>query len=223
MAKTKTAAAPESPDSTTGARADEDVAARWVSIAQLMPWSRNPRKNDDNAVRVAKVIIRLGFGAPLIAREENSELIAGHARLKASGIISQLWAEATDRERATWHPDAVRVATRQQVPCRHVDLSERDAHLHAMADNRLNELSPWDSFEVQQILSDYDIDDASLAGWSSADLDKMASELLGGAGSGGDDDAPDEFPEYGDDIPTNCVCPKCGYEWSDSSKGKGKS
>jgi hypothetical protein len=27
-------------------------------------------------------------------------------------------------------------------------------------------------------------------------------------------EAPEEFPEYDDDIPTDYRCPKCGYEWS---------
>lgn len=28
-----------------------------------------------------------------------------------------------------------------------------------------------------------------------------------------DEDAPQNFKEYGEDIDTNHICPKCGYEW----------
>ena len=30
----------------------------------------------------------------------------------------------------------------------------------------------------------------------------------------GEPEPPDDFKEYGDDIDTEHVCPKCGYEWS---------
>ena len=29
--------------------------------------------------------------------------------------------------------------------------------------------------------------------------------------------APEGFKEYGEDIATNCTCPRCGYEWANSS------
>jgi len=32
----------------------------------------------------------------------------------------------------------------------------------------------------------------------------------------GEPEPPDDFKEYGDDIDTEHVCPKCGYEWSGS-------
>lgn len=31
-------------------------------------------------------------------------------------------------------------------------------------------------------------------------------------------DAPDDFPEFGEDIETEYCCPKCGYEWSGKPK-----
>ena len=33
-----------------------------------------------------------------------------------------------------------------------------------------------------------------------------------------DAEPPGEFPERGEDIPTDFKCPKCGYEWSGKAK-----
>jgi hypothetical protein len=60
---------------------------------------------------------------------------------------------------------------------RYLDLDPADAHLLALAGNRLNELSPWDETALLDILSGYGLEGAELAGWSSEDLDKMGAEL----------------------------------------------
>lgn len=62
----------------------DEVAAEWISPTKLKPWRGNPRHNDATVDRVCESIRRWGFGAPLVARRENKELIAGHTRLKAA-------------------------------------------------------------------------------------------------------------------------------------------
>ena len=52
-----------------------------------------------------------------------------------------------------------------------------EAHLLALADNKLNEEAEWHSAAVASLLSDYSLDDAALAGWDSDDLEKLADEL----------------------------------------------
>lgn len=60
-------------------------AAVYVSPDSLVPWKDNPRKNDGEPVRkVAESIRRFGFGAPILARRDNGEIIAGHTRWKAA-------------------------------------------------------------------------------------------------------------------------------------------
>src|SRR5690606_40813681 len=54
------------------------------------------------------------------------------------------WAEASAEERENWHPAAVQVATETMLPVRLRDLSEHEAHLLALADNKLGELADWD-------------------------------------------------------------------------------
>lgn len=84
-----------------------DAAAVYVELSKLMPWARNPRRNEATVPEVCKSIERLardvlakrgvevgekltpeqlvhGWGAPIVARLDNGEVIAGHSRLKAA-------------------------------------------------------------------------------------------------------------------------------------------
>lgn len=132
----------------------DEPAAVWVPRSELHAWAENPRKNDGEPVKkVMESIKRFGFAAPIVART-NGEVIAGHTRLKA--------AEALGLDR---------------VPVRYMDLDPAEAHLLALADNKLNEEAEWDAAAVASILSDFSFEDAALAGWDNDDLDKLADEL----------------------------------------------
>ena len=129
-----------------------EVAAVWVPIGELHVWKDNPRKNDGEPVkRVAESIKRFGFSSPIVART-NGEIIAGHTRYKAAQTLK------LDR-----------------VPVRFLDLDPAEAHLLALADNKLNEFAEWNDAQVATILSGFGLPDADLAGWTSAELDKLAS------------------------------------------------
>ena len=126
----------------------------WVLRSDLHAWADNPRKNDGEPVaKVAASIKRFGFASPIIARS-NGEVIAGHTRLKAAEVLGL-----------------------ERVPVRYLDLDPAEAHLLALADNKLNEEAEWHSAAVASLLSDYSLDDAALAGWDSDDLEKLANEL----------------------------------------------
>ncbi len=144
------------------AREKTEVAAEWVPRSALKPWAKNPRKNDKAVALVVASIKRFGFGAPIIARRADGEVIAGHTRLKAAEVLGL-----------------------DMVPVRYLDLDPAEAHLLALADNKLNEKAEWADGELASILSDYSLEDAALAGWDSAELDKMAAEMVG-AGNGSD-------------------------------------
>lgn len=62
-----------------------EPAAEFVSIESLKPWAQNPRTNDHAVESIANSIARFGFGAPIVARRQDSRVIAGHTRLKAVG------------------------------------------------------------------------------------------------------------------------------------------
>jgi len=151
MAKSNVSA-PIAPQDT----AHPEPAAVWVDIKSLKPWDRNPRKNQPAIKPVADSIKRFGFGAPILARRADGEIIAGHTRILAAESLGLT-----------------------RVPVRYLDLDPADAHLLALADNKLNEKAEWDDAEVARILSEYGLEDAALAGWDSAELDKMAADIAG--------------------------------------------
>lgn len=143
-----------------------EAAAEWVPLDSLVPWDKNPRNNDDAVKPVMDSIKRFGFAAPIVARAANREIIAGHTRWKAAKALGI-----------------------KDVPVRFVDLDPADAHLLAIADNKLNERADWNEAAVASILSEFSLDDAALAGFDSKELDRIASELLGDAPK---DDAAEE-------------------------------
>ena len=139
-------------------------AAEYVAVASLRPWAKNPRKNDPAVKAVADSIKRFGFGAPLIARRENGEIIAGHTRLKA----------------------AIKLGL-TEVPVRYLDLSEAEAHALALADNKVGELAEWDDAGLADVLRDLTAADVSMDGLG------FTSEEIAALIGGGDDpsDTPD--------------------------------
>jgi ParB-like chromosome segregation protein Spo0J len=141
------------PDS--NARAEEtELAAEWVLRSALKPWDRNPRHNEKAIAKVAASIKRFGFGNPILARKADGEVIAGHTRLLAAETLGL-----------------------DKVPVRYLDLDPADAHLLALADNKLGEIAEWDDAELASLLSDYGLPDAELAGWDKDELDKLATAL----------------------------------------------
>src|SRR6266404_9429940 len=62
-----------------------DASARiqtW-SIDRLVPYARNPRKNDAAVDRMCSSIREFGFKIPVLARSDG-EVVDGHLRLKAA-------------------------------------------------------------------------------------------------------------------------------------------
>lgn len=125
-------------------RPDATAAAEWCSPGVLRAWPKNPRKIPPEAVSaVAASIKRFGFGAPIVARRAGREIIAGHTRWLAAVELG------LDR-----------------VPVRYLDLPENEAHLLAMADNRLGELSTWEVPGLHELLSSADELTIGLLGWT---------------------------------------------------------
>lgn len=52
-------------------------------IERLVPYCRNPRKNDDQVDRMASAIKEFGFRIPIVAKSDGS-VVDGHLRLKAA-------------------------------------------------------------------------------------------------------------------------------------------
>lgn len=134
-----------------------EAAAVWLDISQLKEWDNNPRKNDPAVAGVAKSIQKFGFGAPILARKHNMEVIAGHTRLKAAKKLGL-----------------------HKVPVRILDLNAEEAHMLALADNRLGENAEWDEPMLAAVLADLQQkdQDLDLSGFDSKELDALLDDEI---------------------------------------------
>lgn len=130
-----------------------EEAAVWVPTEELVPWGNNPRTGQP-VEEVARLIQTLGWGAPIVARLSNREVIAGHTRLQAAVKLGMEW-----------------------VPVRYVDVDADTAHLMALADNRSGEKAEWAMPDLQQILAEMAPPKMELAGWSRRELDELTKRV----------------------------------------------
>lgn len=155
-----------------------ESAAEWMTLQGLTPWKRNPRKNAAAVDDVARSIIAFGWGAPILVRGEDSRIIAGHTRAKASERLQQLWRRARPREREDWHEDAIRTKDTGEVPVRRkFGLTEAQCDALAVADNKTGEKADWDDELLGSVLNDL-ADEGLVAdlGFDDGELDKLLGE-----------------------------------------------
>ncbi len=143
-----------------------------IEIGRVIPYARNPRKNEAAIAKVAASIKEYGFRQPIVVDEE-MVIIAGHTRLQAAQTLAL-----------------------KKVPV-HVATGLTPAQIKAyrLADNRTHEDAEWDEELLAIELGElnelgFDLD---LTGFDAIELE----ELLDGATMDGltDDDAIPEAPE----------------------------
>jgi 3'-phosphoadenosine 5'-phosphosulfate sulfotransferase (PAPS reductase)/FAD synthetase len=125
-----------------------------VKVTDLIPYQKNPRKNDQGVLRVAESLKSFGLVKNSIVVDETLELLTGHTTLK--GIILLKWPTV---------PDVTQV----------IGLSESQKKAYRIADNKTGEFSTWDKDLLIDELSDLKgLDfDLSLTGFDDNDLDKL--------------------------------------------------
>lgn len=118
------------------------------NISDIIPYEKNPRKNDLSVDKVAESIRQFGFKVPIVI-DSNNVIVTGHTRLKS----------------------ALKIGMRQ-IPCIVADdLSEEQIRAFRLADNKVGESSRWDMDFLQQELDDILNIDMTDFGFSLADLD----------------------------------------------------
>ncbi len=130
------------------AKKKKESIGEYVDIDSLVEWEHNPRINTEAVSKVARSIERFGFASPVIAREEDSMVIAGHTRIAAARSLGL-----------------------QTVPVRYMKLSRTEAELLAIADNKLGEISDWNEDMLKDILDALPENDLDDIGFSSEELE----------------------------------------------------
>lgn len=169
--------------------------ARWVDYRQLKRWPDNPRDNEGNVPHVANSIKAFGFGAPMVARLADWEIIKGHTRHKAVALLVEEWRVVGEEERSKWKPDAQRIARTGMVPVRFLDLSAEEAHQLCKADNKLNELSRWDESKLYPQLEIQTPGVRNLMGWSEVEVVEMGRRVRAPDRNDGGSEGEDNVPE----------------------------
>lgn len=107
-----------------------------ISTGALVPYDRNPRKNDKSVGKVAESIKEFGFKVPIVIDKDNV-VVCGHTRLKAAQKLGL-----------------------KTVPCiRADDLSEEQIKAYRLADNKVGEDSEWDFNSLGEELGEiFDLD-----------------------------------------------------------------
>ncbi len=125
-----------------------------VPLADLIPYARNPRKNDPAVQRVAASLKEYGLVKNSIVVDEDMVLITGHTTMKAMQALK--WATA---------PEVTQV----------FGLTEAQKKAYRIADNKLGELAAWDdellALELDDLkVLDFDLD---LIGFDDKELGKI--------------------------------------------------
>jgi hypothetical protein len=157
-----------------------------VPPGELVAHDRNFRLHPDaQKAALAGIIEDIGFIKSVIVNQRTGRIIDGHLRVHLAMESGQ-----------------------ETIPVEYVDLTEAE-ELEALATlDPLTALAEVDAAQLDALLRDVQAEHEAVQNML-ADL--AASNPLPEAAVA---EPPEEFSEYGEDIPTEHRCPKCGYQWS---------
>jgi DNA modification methylase len=141
-------------------------------IDKLLPYARNPRKNDHAVEKAASWIKEFGFRVPILAKSDGS-IVDGHLRLKAAKKLGM-----------------------KEIPVSNADdLTEVQIKAFRLSVNKMSELADWDDdllkLELEELDNlQYDID--------SLDFKDITLDNSSGGNDGLTD--PDDVPEVAQNV-----------------------
>lgn len=129
-----------------------------VSVADIIPYENNPRKNADAVQYVKNSIEQFGFKIPMVLDAENV-IVCGHTRFLAAQELGMT-----------------------EVPCTYADdLTEEQIKAFRLADNKTAEMSAWDFEKLKLELSELpeiDMADFGFTGLSVDDLEITDNDFI---------------------------------------------
>lgn len=129
-------------------------------IAQIKPYEKNPRKNDNAVDAVANSILQFGFKVPVVI-DKDGVIVCGHTRYKAAKKLGL-----------------------EKVPCVVADdLTDEQIKAYRLADNKVAELAEWDIDLLGCELGDiFDIDMSDFGFEEEEDTPPEREDLSGKVG-----------------------------------------
>lgn len=123
-----------------------------ISIENIIPYARNPRKNDDAITKVASSIKEYGFKQPIVV-DKDMVIIAGHTRYQAAKKLG-------------YETVPVLIAS---------DLTEAQAKAYRIADNKTGEYAEWDRELLRLEFMDLEIltYDTTLSGFDTDEIKSL--------------------------------------------------
>lgn len=152
-----------------GLRFGLSMKIKQVDISKVIPYARNPRKNDKAIAKVAASLKEYGWRQPIVVDSE-MVIIAGHTRLEAARSLEMA-----------------------KVPVHVAEgLTPAQVRAYRLADNRVSQEAEWSDELLALELSDLQDEDfdLSLTGFNDSELNELLSAAAGG-GNTDDDEVPD--------------------------------
>ena len=146
-----------------------------MNIADIRPYERNPRHNEEAVDAVARSIREFGFRNPVILDKDNV-IVAGHTRVLAAKSLGMT-----------------------EVPCVVAeDLTPEQVRAFRIADNKTAEIAEWDYELLPVELRELQTDgfDLSLLGFDTTELEKLLSDAKDEVAEG--ETEPDAVPDAPD-------------------------
>lgn len=143
-----------------------------VPLTEVIPYARNPRKNDAAVAKVAASIKEFGFRQPIVV-DDQMVVIAGHTRLEAARQLGLA-----------------------DVPVHIAEgLTDTQAKAYRLADNRTGQEAEWDmdllGLEMRDLVGDEF--DLSLTGFDDLELESLFADKTEGLTD------PDVVPDVPED------------------------
>lgn len=153
---------------------NEQFKLQKVKTENLKPYDNNPKRHPEEQIELIKKSIEENDYRFVIHVDENFEIIAGHARLKALKELGR---------------EEVHVMV-------HENLTDGQKRQLRLADNKMAELSEWDyeKLDIEMRSLDASGDKLELTGFEQHEIEAIAGDIgmvmhdnLGGSTSGGHD------------------------------------
>ena len=155
-----------------------------LKLADIVPYGKNPRKNDNAVNAVAESIRQCSYITPIIV-DEDKVILAGHTRYKAIKALGM-----------------------EEVPCLICEgLTEEQKKKYRYLDNKTGEKTTWDLLKLEVELEGLDLEGFDFFGMA-ADLtvDTGVERDISGSEELDTEAFGDETFKY--------QCPACGFRFN---------